>query len=167
MPHYFTSIKRKYTGLRRAVKKIILRADTAGGGKAVIISTIIVLIFLILVAVGGMYDCRIQGRKIKPAAIPAQPSVIEIRGVNIALDANPVKIEWNTSKQAESRLLLFKAGSGSGQVFTSLYGFCTSHTVEIEMESNTDYFYEIEAVSGGHVITSKKGAFRTPFFPSE
>jgi len=85
---------------------------------------------------------------------------IQISSVNITPTITSAKIEWQTDKPTNSKLFL-TGGGFSSRVYNSVSGLSTRHSVSInDLESDTSYSYEIEAISGS-IAVKKSGNFKT------
>jgi len=87
-------------------------------------------------------------------------TAIQIFSVNITPTITSAKIEWQTDKPTESKVFL-SGGGLSSKVYNSESGLSTRHSASIDgLSANTDYSYEIEAVTQG-VAVKKNGVFLT------
>ncbi len=72
-------------------------------------------------------------------------STLQILNVKNEIFEDRVEVSWNTSKLAESRLIL---DNGNGKVYESENGLSTEHHVVIkELESSQEYNYKITATT--------------------
>ena len=84
----------------------------------------------------------------------------QISSVNITPTITSAKIEWQTDKPTESKVFL-SGGGLSSKLYNSESGLSTRHSVFVDgLNSNTDYAYEIEAISNANSV-KKMGNFKT------
>ncbi len=93
---------------------------------------------------------------------------LEIISVNITLGRDSVKIEWQTTQPAESKVFIYK-NNLSSKVFGSDQ-FSTIHSVNIMdlgSDTNTNYLYDITALNEAG-FSKKSGSFSAlPHFVAE
>jgi len=88
------------------------------------------------------------------------PTTVQVSSVNITTTINSAKIEWQTDKPVESKIFL-SGGGLSSKVYNSESGFSTRHSASIsDLLNNTEYSYEIEAISDS-AVAKKSGFFKT------
>src|SRR3989344_1268721 len=84
-----------------------------------------------------------------------------IEKVDVTPDKSSAKIQWQTSKPAESKVFI-SGGSLSQKMFLSESGLSSNHTVNvISLSPTTNYSYEITAINEFGFVR-KSGAFATP-----
>jgi hypothetical protein len=90
-----------------------------------------------------------------PTAQTQTATTIEISSVNAVPSLSSVHIEWQTNIPTNSKVFF------SSKVYSSESGLSTHHIVNATgLTSDTNYSYEIEAISGDQVI-KKQGSFTT------
>ena len=87
-------------------------------------------------------------------------ATVEISSTNVTPTITSAKVEWQTDKTTESKVFL-SGGGLAYKVFNSNSGLSTRHSALVEdLNSNTEYTYEIEAISNS-ISYKKRGTFRT------
>ncbi|KKU18010.1 MAG: hypothetical protein UX27_C0023G0003 [Candidatus Azambacteria bacterium GW2011_GWA2_45_90] len=88
-------------------------------------------------------------------------TTVQILSVNITPTITSAKVEWQTDRPTESKIFL-SGGGLSSKILNSESGLSTRHSTSIEnLNGDTAYSYEIEAVGNGGIYAKKSGSFST------